>query len=96
MQFEWDERKNKANVAKHGVSFETAKRIFEAPVLTIIDDRVEYGEVREKTIGIVDGLAFLVVIHTARDGKCRIISARPTSKAERKEYEQALQKGIIT
>jgi uncharacterized DUF497 family protein len=44
MRFVWDARKNRLNVAKHGVAFETAARIFEGPRLTMIDDREDYGE----------------------------------------------------
>ena len=45
--FEWDEDKNAANIAKHGVSFQRASRIFENRVLTVVDGRADYGEVRE-------------------------------------------------
>lgn len=51
MTFEWDEDKNRVNIGKHGVSFETAMCIFEGPVLSWIDDRKEYGEVRLRSIG---------------------------------------------
>ena len=44
MEFEWDPAKDQANVSKHGVAFETAKRIFEGAVLSWFDDRKEYGE----------------------------------------------------
>ncbi len=94
MVFEWDEAKNRANIAKHGVGFGTAKRIFEGPVLTWIDDRKTYGEVRMHSIGQVDGVAVLAVIHTERSGKTRIISARPADREERKKYDETLQKGI--
>ena len=40
MAFEWDAAKNQANIRKHGVSFETAQRIFEGPILTWFDDRI--------------------------------------------------------
>lgn len=43
MKFEWDEAKNQANVAKHGVSFEQAQEIFDGIVWTSVDDRVDYG-----------------------------------------------------
>ncbi|MGV8936914.1 MAG: BrnT family toxin [Allorhizobium sp.] len=43
--FEWDAKKNIANIARHGVGFETAVRIFEGSVLTVIDDRFDYREV---------------------------------------------------
>ena len=50
MRFVWDARKNRANAAKHGVGFELAARIFEGPRLTWIDDREDYGELREVSI----------------------------------------------
>ena len=43
MTFEWDTAKNQTNIRKHGVSFETAQRIFEGSVLTWFDDRKDYG-----------------------------------------------------
>lgn len=89
-EFEWDPEKDAANVAKHGVAFEFAKRIFEGPVLSWVDDRIDYGEVREISIGVIDGFAVLVVVHTDRDGRIRIISARPASQKERQRYETSL------
>ena len=47
MRFEWDEKKNRRNIAKHGVSFEDACRIFEGFTLGLVDDRTDYGKVRE-------------------------------------------------
>lgn len=63
--FEWDEDKNAANIAKHGVSFQRASRIFEGRVLTVVDSRADHGEVREISIGIVESILFLTVVHTA-------------------------------
>jgi uncharacterized protein len=94
MKFEWDEDKNEINVGKHGVGFETAARIFEGPILSWRDDRKEYGEVRTHSIGQVDGVVILAVIHTERSGRTRIISARPADRTERKRYEEAIQKRI--
>jgi uncharacterized DUF497 family protein len=90
MEFDWDEAKNAANIAKHGVGFATASRIFEGPVLTWSDEREDYGERREHSIGAVEGVLFLAVIHTERDGKCRIISARRANRRERERYEEAI------
>lgn len=90
MEFDWDEAKNAANIAKHGVGFATASRIFEGPVLSWTDDREDYGELREHSIGVVDGVLFLAVIHTERDGKVRIISARRANRTERRRYEEAI------
>ncbi|OED42088.1 hypothetical protein AB833_07970 [Chromatiales bacterium (ex Bugula neritina AB1)] len=89
MIFEWDSEKNLSNIRKHGVSFETAKRIFDGYVMTTIDDRFPYPELRECSIGIVDGITVLVVIHTDTDtGKIRLISARKATRKERTRYEK--------
>lgn len=90
--FEWDETKNAANVAKHGVSFDTARRIFDGPVLSQVDDRFDYGEIRRNSIGAVDGAVVLTVTHTDRHGVVRIISARPAKRAERERYHGEIQK----
>ena len=86
--FEWDEAKNRANIAKHGVSFDVARRIFDGPVLNWLDGRRAYGEIRHVGIGRVDGVVFLAVVHTARNGNTRIISARPAKRKERERYDQ--------
>ena len=89
--FDWDETKNARNIAKHGISFEMARQIFDGPVLTWIDQRADYGEQREISIGKIDAAAVLTVVHTDRLGRVRIISARPASRRERNRYEQAIQ-----
>ena len=91
MEFEWDEAKNQANIRKHGVSFETARRIFESSVLTWHDDRRDYGEDRYISIGRVGWVARIVVAHTRRGGRTRLISARPASRKERKAYHERIQ-----
>ena len=88
--FEWDEAKNQSNIRKHGVGFATAVRIFEGPVLTALDDTMDYGEIRERSIGLVDGIVALLVVHTGRDDVRRIISARRANRSERKRYEEAI------
>ena len=90
MEFEWDEAKNNANIEKHRVSFETALRIFEGPVLTWFDDREDYGEDRFISIGAVDDIVVLVVAHTDREGVTRLISARPASRRERQKYYEQI------
>lgn len=87
---EWDDAKNRQNIEKHGVSFELAQRIFDGPVFTWIDDRQDYGERREISIGKVDGAIMLTVAHTDRSGVRRFISARRASRRERSRYEEAL------
>ena len=87
MAFEWDPVKNQANITKHGVSFETAKRIFDGPIVTWFDERREYGEERFISVGKV-ARALLVVAHTERHGRIRLISARPASRRERQAYHE--------
>ena len=88
MEFEWDEAKNQTNIRKHGIGFETAKRIFEGPVATSPDRRRDYGEDRNISIGRVESRALIVVAHTERRGRIRLISARPASRNERKAYHE--------
>jgi len=88
MHFEWDEAKNQSNIQKHGVSFETARRIFDGPILTAVDDRKDYGEVRHISVGRIDDLIVLVVAHAEREGNIRLISARRASRKERRRYEE--------
>ncbi len=90
MQFEWDDTKNRANISKHGVSFEIAQRIFEGPHLTRSDTRRNYGEDRYISVGEVDGMAVVVVAHTGRESRTRLISARPASRKERQAWHEHL------
>ena len=90
MKFEWDEAKNQANIRKHGVSFETARRIFDRPILTRPDRRKNYGEDRYISIGQVEHAALIVVVHTDRKGRTRLISARPASHKERQAYHEQI------
>jgi uncharacterized DUF497 family protein len=91
MKFDWDEDKNKQNIVKHGVDFKSATQIFKGVTLDFIDHRHNYGEEREISIGLLGAIAVIVVVHTDRDGVCRIISARKANKRERQRYEQETQ-----
>jgi uncharacterized protein len=75
MPSQWDAAKNAANIAKHGIDFADAVRIFDGPVLEKADERYQYGEVRMIALGIVDDRE-LAVVYTMRGGRRRIISAR--------------------
>lgn len=90
MDFEWDEAKDQANVVKHGITFATARRIFCGVTMTWTDSRRDYGETREISIGQVDE-AVVVVAHTRREERIRLISARPASRKERKAYHEHTQ-----
>jgi hypothetical protein len=92
MRFEWDERKNRANQRKHGVSLEHAARVFDDPLaLSRIDPR--HDDVRWITLGLVDD-RILLVAHTYHDSESdddeeiiRIISARQATAAEGRAYQ---------
>ncbi|ATO57160.1 BrnT family toxin [Bartonella sp. 1-1C] len=91
--FEWDEAKAKSNLKKHRVSFEIAARVFADPFAMVKQDRIENGEYRWQTLGLVDGFLLLLVAHTIHDDKggieiIRIISARRANLKERKYYEE--------
>lgn len=92
MEFTWDEHKSRINRAKHKISFETARLVFEDPHHLSYQDRHENGEDRWQTLGLVDGVAVLLVAHTVQDDDegevIRIISARRAEKRERRLYEQ--------
>ena len=93
MLFEWDEGKNRSNIAKHGISFERAKTIFDGPCLTLVDDRKDYGEEREISLGLMEGIAVIVVVHTERAARTRIISARKANGREKRLYHETIRKG---
>jgi uncharacterized DUF497 family protein len=96
IRFEWNPAKAVANRRKHGVSFETAIRVFADPFALTIPERIEDGEQRWQTIGCVDGHVILLVARTVReedeDGQLieviRLISARAADRTERRRYEQ--------
>ena len=71
MEFEWDERKRRETLRKHGVDLLEAALIFEGPVLSRPDDRKDYGEIREVSLGMVDGEISLWCI--------RSVTAKPAS-----------------
>jgi len=87
MRFEWDESKNAANIAKHGINFNDVPDIFRHPMLALRDDRADYGEERWIGIGWIK-LLIGVVVYTERRGEViRIISARKANKKEAKYYD---------
>jgi uncharacterized protein len=94
MRFEWDAEKNRRNLAKHRISFDAARLVFDDPHALSQLDRIEGAEERWQTIGLAGGIAVLLVVHTSReyDGEevVRIISARKATPRERKAYDEAV------
>ncbi|MCD7727504.1 MAG: BrnT family toxin [Ruminococcus sp.] len=85
MQFEWDEQKEKTNIAKHKVDFTTAMQVFKDPNYIEIYD-VEHSLVEDRYAAIGSVGTILFVVFTERVEKIRIISARLATKAERRLY----------
>ncbi len=89
-QFEWNPAKAKTNLAKHEVSFEEASTVFDDPLfITVVDDEHSQDELRYITIGLSANNRLLMVAHTERDDRIRIISARKATKNEEKFYAEA-------
>jgi uncharacterized DUF497 family protein len=87
VDFEWDDAKNEANIAKHGISFRGAARIFDGPTLEFEDVRQDHGETRMAAIGLLEDEE-IYVVYTMRGQVCRIISARRARRNERRTYRQ--------
>jgi uncharacterized protein len=87
--FEWDEVKAKANLNKHNVSFEEGRTVFNDPFLfTFPDDKHSADEERYINLGLSASGRVLVLTHTERQGKIRIISCRKATPRERSFYEE--------
>ena len=83
--FEWDEKKRRANVIKHGIDFDDAKEVFYDPAAYTSRSPHTVGERRYVTVGLMRG-ALVAVISTHRGHAIRIISARPARRSERQLY----------
>ena len=89
MKFEWDPKKAAANLRNHGVSFEDAAAVFGDPLAgTIPDPMHSTDEPRFVTIGMTPAERLIVVVHTDRGDRIRIVSARLATRAEKKKHEE--------
>ena len=87
MNYEWDETKARANLARHGVNFESASEFDWTSAIETIDDRFDYGEDRWIVMGKI-GSKLHVLVYTLRSTNIRIISLRKANKRERDFYER--------
>jgi uncharacterized protein len=86
VEFEWDEDKARSNLKRHRISFEYATLVFEDKARVERPDlRIDYGEDRWLTIGLIDSFE-VVVVYIMRGQNVRLISARKAKPDERKEY----------
>ena len=87
-EFEWDETKAKVNIVRHGVSFEEASAVFGDPMALLLPDPDHsLGEERFLVLGMSSRRRVLVVSHAERPPRTRLISARPATRHERRQYE---------
>ena len=89
MNFEWDPKKATANIKKHGVTFQEAASIFGDPLAITFDDPDHsMSENRYITFGLSLQKRLIVVSHTERGNRTRIINARLMDRKERRIYEE--------
>lgn len=88
LEFEWDASKAVENLKNHRVSFEETRTVFNDPLLlTFPDPEHSDHEHRSISIGISSHSRVLLIVHTSRSGKVRIISSRKATAKEKKLYE---------
>jgi uncharacterized DUF497 family protein len=89
MAVEWDPAKARANLRKHGISFADAVTALEDESAISVRDEME-NEERWIAIGMDSLARILVVVYTWRDEQIRLISARPATRRETRQYEERL------
>jgi uncharacterized DUF497 family protein len=89
VEFEWDPQKDRENQLKHGIAFEEASSVFgDSFAITIDDPDHSAHEQRFLTTGYSNRQRLVIVAHTDRDDRVRLISARGVTAAERHVYEE--------
>jgi len=87
--FEWEQRKDSANRHKHGVGFAEASTVFDDPLsITIPDPDHAIDEERFVIVGMSSKRSLLIVVHTIRGERIRLISARTATNHERRKHEE--------
>ena len=93
MELEWDDDKRRSNLAKHGLDLARAGEVFADYRLERLDTRRDYGEDRWIAIGMLRGLA-VVLVYVERVDSIRAISLRRATPTEREIYERERQKQL--
>jgi uncharacterized DUF497 family protein len=93
VEFEWDPKKAAKNLREHRVSFNEAATVFGDPLgTTAPDPDHSLAEDRYITVGLSNRRRLLMVAHTERGERIRMISARELTRTEREAYEEETQK----
>ena len=90
MRFEWDERKNRTNIRRHGIDFADVASVFAHPMLVGLDTGEDYGEDRWIGVGLLRDVVVVVVYAEPDEDTVRIISARKATKNEAQRYQENL------
>jgi uncharacterized DUF497 family protein len=90
VKYVFDPAKDNANREKHAVSLALAEVLFAGPHISMIDDRFDYGEVREVAFGRINDRLF-VCVYADRDAERRVISLRKANEREAKRYGERLE-----
>ena len=93
MIYEWDQAKNRSNFAKHGLDFADAEQVLTGPSVTFADSRIDYGEERLLTLGLLVGRVVIIAHAPRADHITRIISMRKANRREQKIYQKRLGEG---
>lgn len=94
-RFEWDPHKSDSNRKRHGLDFNVASRAFFDPLKQLAIESDEYGEIRWRTTGEIDGLLYVISHTTREEGEqgeieiIRIISARRATPRESRIFREA-------
>lgn len=96
MEYEWDEAKRQANIAKHGVDFTAATRFEWQSAITIKDQRYAYSEERMQSFGFIGSRLYVLVWTPRRDDVCRVITLRKANQREVDRYECAYAEGRVS
>jgi uncharacterized protein len=87
--FEWNEEKAQINLSKHGISFAEATTVFDDSNCLLMDDpQHSIGERRFLILRYSTVNRLLLVVHCDRGSNIRLISARPATPSERRNYER--------
>ncbi|MEM7536464.1 MAG: BrnT family toxin [Chloroflexota bacterium] len=86
---EWDSAKRQENIRKHNVDFEDIPPVFKGTTVTVEDTRFDYDEIRYNTLGLLKGQVVMIA-HTDRGDRIRLISARRAIKKEQKYYYEQI------
>jgi uncharacterized protein len=90
MKLEWDPNKAAINLKKHGVCFSDAEAVLFDPNALSFEDETSKGEQRFVVIGVDHLWRLLVVVYADRGNRIRLISARPATRSERRNYESGI------